>query len=183
MGAEGQRVRFRDCACPGGPHDGMEGRDDGDWVEMKPALSFTAGAEALRMMASALVVVSPSGGGPDGTDPVIDNSRADGLVGPVYVREGVKSWNVVDEDGVAVPLDVDLILSNYGWAYPIAEAGDDLYSGALLAPLLKRTSGQSGNGRTVGSTPPPRRSSSMPPQQRKRSSPNGSAGQPSAPIR
>lgn len=174
MDTQGQRVRFRDCGCPGAPHD------DGDWVEMRPALGFAAGAEALRMMAAALVVVAPTGGGPDGRDPIVDNSRADEMVGPVYVREGVKSWNVVDEDGSPVPVDTELLLSDYSWAYPIAEAGDDLYSGAILAPLLRRTSGHSGNGRTEGSIRPARRSSSRRPSRAASSSHNGSAGQPSA---
>ena len=170
-----RRVRFRDCSCPGTPHDGQDGADDGDYVTMRPALSFAAGAEALRMMAAALVVVAPTGGGPNGKEPIVDNSRADEMVGPVYVRHGVESWNVVDEDG-PVPVDTDAILSDYSWSYPIAAAGDDLYSGAVLAPLLRRTNASSGSGPTAQSTRQPSRSSGKARSQRKPSSQPGTAG-------
>jgi porin len=53
MGTEGQAVRFRDCTCPGTPHDGRDGADDGDIVYLRPVLGFAAGAEALRMMGAS----------------------------------------------------------------------------------------------------------------------------------
>jgi hypothetical protein len=161
MGTEGQvSVRFRDCTCPGSPHDGRDGADDGDVVYMRPVLGFAAGAEALRKMGES-----------DG-----DVNRIAELVGPTYIREGVTGWNVIAEDGGAAPLDVDSILDNFGWAYPIADKADDLYSAAVLAPLLQRMSAPSGNGQTGASTHRTRRSSGKARSPRARSSPNGTAG-------
>jgi hypothetical protein len=142
---------------------------------MRPALGFAAGAEALRKMGEAIVLVAPTGGGEGGTAPLFDDSRTDELVGPIFVREGVQSWNVVDEDG-PLPFDADVILSNYTWSYPIANKADELYSKALLDPLLLRMGAQSKRGQNGQSTPPRRRSSRTPPSPRKSSSANGSAG-------
>jgi hypothetical protein len=160
MGTVGQTVRFRDCTCPGSPHDGRDGADDGDIVTLRPVLGFVAGAEALRK-------IIESGG---------DVNRIAELVGPVYVRHGVTGWNVIAEDGSAAPLDVDAILDDYSWAYPIAEKADDLYSGAILDPLLRRTNGLSGTGPTAGSTRQPRRSSGTARSRPASSSRNGSDG-------
>ena len=174
MDTEGQRVRFRDCTCPGTPHD------EGDHVTMRPVLGFAAGAEALRLRGEAIVVLAPTGGGADGTAPLVDSSRTSELVGPLYIREGPTGWNVEDEDG-PVPYDPEVILANYTWAFPIATAGDDLYSEAILRPLVQRTNATSANGRTAnGSTGPStrrtRRSSSIARSPRASSSPENTAG-------
>jgi len=159
MDTVGQTVRFRDCTCPGSPHDGRDGADDGDIVTLRPHLGFAAGAEALRKIIES-----------DG-----DVNRVAELVGPVYIREGVIGWNVIDENGAA-ELDIDGILDDYALAYPIAEAADDMYSEAVLRPLVARMNALSGNGRTAASTHPTRRSSKPRPSPRKSSSRNGSGG-------
>ena len=153
-------VRFRDCMCPGTPHDGRDGADDGDYVYMRPVLGFAAGAEALRKMGES-----------DG-----DVARIAELVGPTYIREGVVGWNLIAEDGGAAPLDIGSILDNFGWAYPIADKADDLYSQAVLAPLLQRMNAPSGNGQTAKSTPRTPRSSGKARSRRGSSSQNGTAG-------
>lgn len=162
MGTEGQPVRFRSCTCPGTPHDGRDGADDGDIVVMRPFLDFAAGSEALRKIIES-----------DG-----EVNRVAELVGPVYVREGPESWNVVDERG-PVPLDTASILVNYSWSYPIAEKGDDLYSQAVLAPLLERTNGTSGSTPNGKSTSRTRRSPQARHSRPGSSSQNGMAGTPS----
>lgn len=159
MDTEGQSVVFRECGCPGTPHP------EGDVVTMRPFLGFVAGAEALRKIIEA-----------DGN---VD--RIAELVGPVYIREGVVGWNVVDEEG-PVPLDIDYLLADYTLAYPIAEKGDDLYSQAVLAPLLKRMSVPSVNGQNGTSTRRTKGSSAKARSPRRRSSPNGSAGPPSVTV-
>lgn len=153
MDTERLTVTFRDCGCPGSPHP------EGDTVTMRPALGFAAGAEALRKIIEA-----------DG-----DVNRIAELVGPVYIREGVIGWNMEDERG-PVPLDTDLLLNDYTLAYPIAERGDDLYSQAVLAPLLTRMSVPSANGQNGTSIRQTRRSSARARSPRKSSSPNGTAG-------
>lgn len=152
---EGLEVPFRECACPGTPHVS-------DVVYLRPVLGFRAGAEALRKMGE-------SGG---------DVNLIAELVGPTYIREGVTGWNVEDENG-PVPLDIEAILGNYTWAYPIADRADDIYSEAVLAPLLKRMGALSGNGRIVASTRATRRSSGSRRSRPVSSSQNGSAGRPS----
>lgn len=162
MAAEGLAVRFRDCTCPDTPHDGRDGADDGDIVVLRQHLGFAAGAEALRKTLET-----------DG-----DVSLFAQLVGPVYVREGPISWNVVDEAG-PVELDTASILDNYAWAYPIVQAADDLYTDAVVNPLVQRMNGLSGNGSTPNSTHQRRRTSKPRPSRRGSSSRNGSGGQPS----
>jgi hypothetical protein len=166
MDARGQTVRFRDCTCPGSPHDGRDGADDGDIVTLRPHLGFAAGAEALRKIIEA-----------DG-----DVNRVAELVGPVYIREGVIGWNVIAEDGGAAELDIAAILDDYALAYPIAEAADDLYSEVVLRPLVVRMNALSGNGRTAASTRPTRRSSKPRRSPPASSSQNGTAGTLSAVI-
>lgn len=161
MDSEGQPVRFRDCTCPGTPHTGRDGADDGDIVVLRPALGFAAGAEALRAMIES-----------DG-----DLNRIAELVGPVYLRVGPQAWNVLADSGPA-PLSAVADLP-YSDAYPIVEAADSLYSEVVMAPLLKRMSGLSGptsNGRPTSAT---RRSSTKARSRRDSSLQNGSAGQPS----
>lgn len=161
------QVRFRACTCPGTPHDGRDGADDGDIVTLRPHLGFAAGAEALRKIIES-----------DG-----DVNRVAELVGPVYIREGVTGWNVIAEDGGAAALDIASILDDYALAYPIAEAADDAYSEAVLAPLVARMNALSGNGRTAASTRPIRRSSKPRRSPPKSSSRNGSGGTPSVVTR
>lgn len=172
MDSERLTVRFRDCECPGTPHP------DGDVVYLRPTLGFAAGAAALRAMGEAIVVVSPTGGGPKGTDPIIDDSRSDELVGPVYLREGPSGWNVVDDDG-PVPYDPQVLIDNYVWGYPVVEACSALYTEAVLSPLVSRMNAQanprkkgpSKTGRNGVPTQVTRRSSDTHPSPRKSSSP------------
>jgi hypothetical protein len=128
-------VRFRDCTCPGTPHP------DGDVAYLRPYLDLAGGAAALAAIAKS-----------DGTEGGIAP-----LVGPVYLRHGVHSWNVVDEDG---PVPVEAV-NELRWedAYDLAEKADDLYGEQVLAPLVRRMSQPSKAGPTNGSTPRPRKSS------------------------
>lgn len=164
MGSEGQPVRFRDCSCPGTPHDGRDGADDGDIVVLRSALGFAAGAEVVRKLGEA---------NEDGEF----MARATELIGPVYIREGPLSWNVVDANG-PVPLTKErLDALSYADAYEIVEAADALYTEAIIAPLVKRMDVPSRNGRNGSSTRATQRSSRPRPSRRGSSSANGSAGQ------
>lgn len=171
-------VRFRDCECPGSPHNGADGADDGDRVTMRQHLGFVAGAEALRMMGEATIIVAVTGGGEDGTEPILDTSRVNELLGPVYIREGVASWNLVDEDG-PTDYDAEVILGNYSWGWPIIERADELYSEVITRPLAQRMNALSKSGPTDRQTRQTRRSSKPVRSPRRSSLPNGSAGQPS----
>jgi len=165
MGSEGQPVRFRSCSCPGTPHNGRDGADDGDIVYMRDHLGFAAGAEALRR-------VIESGG---------DISLISELVGPVYVRKGPLGWNVVDERGPVACTEEVLAALPFHEAYEIVERADLLYTMEVISPLAKRTNTPSGNGQTARSTPRSTHSSASPRSPRKRSSPNGSASRVAVP--
>jgi hypothetical protein len=169
MSSEGQTVRFRDCTCPGTPHNGRDGADDGDIVYLREHLGFSDGAEAYRKITDCIWETKG------------DVMKAMELmaerVGPVYLRAGPTGWNVVDAKGEPVPVNaLDLPFHE---ALPIVDAASALYTAEISAPLAMRMNGQSGNGRIAKSTPPTIRSSSPRPSRSKRSSANGSAGKPS----
>jgi len=144
-------VRFRDCTCPGTPHDG-------DVAYLRPYLDYAGGAEAL-----ASVTVTDD----QGNSTLADVSEWPQRIGPIFIRRGVIGWNVEDEDG-PVPVTREA-LEALRWedAYELADRADDLYGGQVLAPLVKRMQMSSKAGRTNGSTP--RRASP------KRPTPSGSS--------
>lgn len=129
-----ERVRFRDCSCPGTPHDGLDGRDDGDYAFLRPALNFEGGAAAFRAIRAAQGNVE----------------RLSELVGPIYLRFGVTGWNLVDGDGAPVPVDPDYLVNElpYQDAFALVDKADDLYGSSVLAPLAKRIAAFSNAGRT-----------------------------------
>jgi hypothetical protein len=128
-------VRFRDCSCPGSPHP------DGDVAYLRPYLDYPGGAEALAALRA--IADKPS--------------RVAEVLGPIFIRRGVVSWNVVDEDGDPVPVTSEA-LDELRWedAYELADRADDLYGGQVLAPLVKKTNESMKTGRTNVSTSRPR---------------------------
>ncbi len=58
-----------------------------------------------------------------------------------YVRYGVADWNLEDESGL-LPINEDTIkeqlLDDFSRSRPIGEKADELYSGAVMDPLLGR---------------------------------------------
>lgn len=188
MGSEGQPVRFRDCTCPGTPHDGRDGADDGDIVYLRDHLGFVAGIEVARKMQDAVRsldlrgLVLTTGDLPEAIRNELNAAMFEYL-GPVYLREGPLSWNVLDESG-PVPMTKDALMDlPYSQGLPIANRADELYSDEVASPLVKRTNGLSGNGQTAKSTHRRTRSSSPRPSPSKPSSRNGSAGRPSVASR
>ena len=130
-------VRFRDCTCPGTPHDG-------DVAELRPYLDYPGGAEALAAIQSV----------------GDDIARFAEVLGPVFIRRGVVAWNLVDKDGEPIPVTNEA-LDSLRWedAYELADRADDIYGTQVLAPLVKRMVPSSKAGRTNGSTRRPRKSS------------------------
>lgn len=136
--------RFRDCACPGTPHDGKDGRDDGDIVTFRDRLSFGAGVKALRLIFG------------DG-EPAAANAM------PVYLTEGPESWNLVDGAGRPVELTPEALEAlPFADQYEIGDQGDTLYGGEVVAPLLRRMSKSSETSPTTSSSPDPSTSSPTP---------------------
>lgn len=120
-------VRFRDCACPGTPHD------EGDTVTFRPRLSFDASVDALKAILN--------------DKPVGNSANA----WRVYLFEGPESWNLVDDDGNPVPLDRDALEAlDFADQYEIADRADSVFGSQVLSPLVRRMKTFSGNGRTGG---------------------------------
>lgn len=119
-------VKFRDCACPGNPHP------NGDTVTFRERLPFSANIAALTAIA---------GGEGD--------AMANKAWG-VYLHEGPIAWNLVDEEGLPVPLDDETLDAlPFEDQFEIGDRADDLYGATVLAPLVRRMKTSSGNGLTT----------------------------------
>lgn len=126
--------RFRDCACANKPHDGKDGRDDGDTVTFRERLPFAAGVEAISLIFG-------------GKKPVAINAM------DVYLFEGPESWNLLDGSGRAIELTREALEAlPFEDQYEIADQGDTLYRDAVVAPLVRRTKGSSKTGPTSGTS-------------------------------
>ena len=124
-------VRARDCACPGTPHG------EGDTVSLLPKLSLSGG------LAAQADIIAAAG----------DGSILAQRWLVTYVRHGAVGWNIANEAG-PIPFDVDELLADYGFALPVAERADELYSPAVIDPLTRRLGETSRTGRTGASTSP-----------------------------
>ena len=110
-------VRFRDCACPNTPHP------DGDTVTLKPKLTFDENVAAFA------AIFSPP------------NPGAVAKAWGVYLHAGPVAWNLLDEDGRAVPLTDDALDGlDFPDQYAIADAADDLYGETVVSPLVRQMS-------------------------------------------
>lgn len=138
-------VRFRDCSCPGTPHDGVDGHDDGDIAYLRPYLDFVSGAEATAAFQEAAKTATYDADGD------LEISAFNQHVGPVYLRRGVTSWNVVDENG-PVPLTA-LAELRYEHAYVIAEQADNLYGEQVVAPFVLQAKASSRTGPITAGSP------------------------------
>lgn len=145
--AEPVKVKVRECACPDKPHNG-----EGDWVLLAPTLSLEGGLAAEGDMRSVRELP--------------ENERQEALNRRwvlTFVKYGAKGWNFRGPEGEELPFDLDVLLSDYALARPIAEKASDLYTEAVLLPFLVRQATRSPTGQT-GATTSRRR-----PQTRKRS--------------
>lgn len=141
-------VRLDGCYCPGTPHDA-------DVVYLRPSLSMAGG-----MAAQAAIQEGAS-----------DQFVLQELLAQVWIRHGVISWNLVDEDG-PVPLTPDNVVAALPYGKGgrlVAERADALYAEDILAPLRERLASISRSGRTNGSTSTPK------PSTRRRRSPSSTA--------
>ncbi len=145
-------VRVRDC--PDGTHP------EGDSVWLRPTLSLQGGLTAAGQVRQA-----------NGDDQVLYRLWMD-----TFARYGAVAWNLHDEGQPEPwPFDVERLLDNFEWAFPVADKADDMYRPGLFDPLAKRRPSSSPRGQTAPST------SSSPNRASRRSSrPRGSAGQQSA---
>lgn len=127
------------CQCPGQPHAQDE-------VYLLPRLSWEGGSAAEAVIAAAL-----------------GRGDAEAVARPLvraYLEHQVAGWNLAGPDGAPLPYDVELLLSDWSIARAVGEAADELYSEALLAPLVASASKSSPAGPTGASTSARTRSAS-----------------------
>lgn len=137
-----EKVKVRECACPGHPHNG-----EGDWIALAPTLSLEGGLAAEFAMRDVSSIA----------DPVERSDELQRRWVLIFVRHGAKAWNFLDENGEEVPFDIEAILDDYSIARPVAEKGADLYSDAVLRPFLERQRKRSPTGPTEATTSKARR--------------------------
>lgn len=107
-------VRFRDCACPGQPHP------DGDTVTFKPKLSFDENVAAFA------AIFSPP------------NPGAVAKAWSVYLHAGPVAWNLLDDEGRAIPLTAEALDGlDFADQYAIANAADDIYGETVVSPFSR----------------------------------------------
>lgn len=118
--------RFRDCSCPGTPHGA------GDTVTFHESLPFDANVAAVSAIFNG------------------EGEATASKAFSVYLHHGPKSWNLIDEDGEPIPLTREALDAlPFADQFEIANHGDDLYSGTVLSPLVRRMSALSKTGPTT----------------------------------
>lgn len=138
MGTNGQSTdhpaKFRDCTCPGTPHE------EGDIIFLRPTVSLAGGLALERDFVAAA-----------GTDleSIQTDLTARWLV--TCIRYGAMGWNVIDDAG-PVAFDVEAVIADYTIARPVADVAAELYTDTVLLPLARRLSGISPSGSTTDST-------------------------------
>jgi hypothetical protein len=132
-GGQAVVVPVGSCLCPGAPHT-----TDTVSLAARPSLR-------LGLAANAAI------GAADGSIQLQE------MLGAVFVRYGVIDWNVVDEKGKPVPVTPDAVEARLTWdrgGLEVANAASDLYTEAIIAPLVKGLSSSQEPGPTEPSTSP-----------------------------
>lgn len=146
-------VRVGDCECAGHPHDGQEGRDDGDWVWLKPKVDLDLGLAIQAARGSA--VPRNEKGELATVSPAVYFHLIEKAMGMAYIAYGITRWNFLEDDGSPTPLSPDNAVRALPWdkgGSIVSDKADDLYSPAITAPLLARARERSERGRTGTST-------------------------------
>jgi hypothetical protein len=132
-------VNVGSCRCAGEPHP------DGDTVELRPKLGL---AEGVRLQAAVV----------DAKQRGLDAPAVTGLLAESYLLVGVTGWNLVDEQGKALPVTPETIqselLSDFTRAAPVSDAADALYREVAIGFLVKQAASLSRSTTTNGSTSP-----------------------------
>ena len=119
-----------DCICPR-KADGEPRHPDGDDVELRERLDF----RGLLTARNAFAYVKQE-------DPNADWPEVLAVLSEQYLLLGIRDWTVVDARGKRIEPSKAAIrehlLSNPDEAIKVADEADDLYTEAVLAPLVAR---------------------------------------------
>jgi hypothetical protein len=137
-----------ECICPAKP-DGSKRHPDGDTVTLREALDFT-GALAVRNVLRLKE---------DG-DTVGDILAA---LTHAYLVHGIESWTLVDAEGKPIPVDRDAVrthlLVHPLVAMDVGDEAEELYTQAVVTPLVEAASKSSSDTPIETSTSQPKDSS------------------------
>ena len=131
-------VHVGPCRCIGRA-DASPVHPDGDEVYLAPEASMTCGLRANGAITAA--------GG--------DVSILEPTMARIFIDEGIVGWTFVDEDGDPIPVtpgSIDRLLPWGRGGAIVSERANDLYSGAILDPLVRRLSATRRPGPTGDST-------------------------------
>jgi hypothetical protein len=139
-----------DCLCPGTPHDQ-------DTITLSDELDFRTAAR-IRNSVSLL-----------SDEERQDEALVYAVLQEAYLLVGVSAWTVQDADGKPVPVGTTTVRN---WLLPkpvqasiVADAADDLYTEAVMAPLVRRAQVSSQPTPTGPSTSAPNGSAAAAPAQ------------------
>ena len=151
-----------ECICP--PlADGQARHPDGDTVTLRERLDFRAALTARNTM---LLLKTE--------DPDVSTAEILAALTEAYLLAGIEAWSVVDAKGKPVePTKAAIrehLLSHPDTAMTVGNAADELYSAAVILPLVALAQTSSPPTPTNGSTSPPRPSLAKRPRPSKPSS-------------
>jgi hypothetical protein len=122
----------------------LHGHHDTHTVRIAPMVSLTGAIEAERLMFDIA-----SGDGKL-TDRELTYAWA-----PIFVRDGVREYDLCDEQGEPLDFDPDTVVSDYRLARLVAEACNEAgYGAAILAPFLETQAKRSPTTPTTATTSP-----------------------------
>lgn len=134
---------------------------DGDTVTLRATLGFTDALSIRNTMAMAV------------GEPGVTDADILALLTERYLYLGIESWTFVDERGRPVPVTraniAGILFANPFVAMTVGDEADELYTSAVVLPLLGRRPTSSPRSPTDASTSAPKPSSTPRP---KRASPS-----------
>jgi hypothetical protein len=126
----------------------LHGHHDSHTVRIAPMVSLPGAIEAERMMFD---IASGNGHAGKLTDRELTYAWA-----PVFVRDGVRDYDLCDEQGDALDFDPDVVVGDYRLARLVAEACNEAgYGAAILAPFLETQAKRSPTTPTTATTSQP----------------------------
>ncbi len=150
------------CICPPTPA-GDTRHPDGDRVELRERLDFRSALTARNTIALLKQ-----------DDPDVQPPEILAALTEVYLERGIRTWTMVGPRGKPVEVSKDAIRrlmdEHPDVAMDIGDAADELYTEAVILPLVQRAQTSSPGTRTNGSTSPTTGSSQPRPKPSKRSS-------------
>ncbi len=146
-----------DCICPPGP-GGEVRHAAGDTVTLRETLDFRT-ASTIQHAISVLRMDRA------GDDEETTSEEILARLTEAYIKYGVVAWTVEDAAGAPVPVNPTnverILLADITAAMIVGEDADELYSGAILRPLLQRASMSSADTPTPDSMSAPTGSADM----------------------